>query len=277
MTRFQNRQQAIAARATILTESEEAFRYNTKLRRDYVERLTGIKLTDYQEDCLIGLLLSDATVDFSSVHGHRIKIQQSKDHLEWLKTILNDFIEYTAGTGILTLDRPNMYELNTLTCKAFEDILPLFYEKDKTLKGIKDGIKPFITPVTVANWFNGDGCKRSDGEDKGIIFNTQGFTEAECNILAKALVDNLGLDAYAGEDTHKSANQKYVVIVSGTSFDSFIEQVGPYIHPCFKSKLPTPRSDNSRHGYMTSKLFESLVSSKLIGDCVDTYKRPKYK
>ena len=53
---------------------------------------------------------------------------------------------------------------------------------------------------------------------------------------------------------------QYRIVISPKSYDSFIELVGPYIHPSMIYKLPSPRSDNSRFGYMNKSLFNSLVS-----------------
>lgn len=282
MNRFLNRQQALEARMTYLSEDIDAFNGNKKARSTYVNDLTSINLTDYQQDLITGMILSDASVEFNAAKtACRIKMQQSSEHLPWLESVYNDLLEYMGGRAIHPLDnkgnKRNMYEVDSLTCFSFEKIVNLFYNNSSPPKIIKPEIKPFISEVALANWFCGDGSKRSHDRDKGIQLHSQGFSEEECEILADAIRCNLGISAYASEDSHKSqTKQKYIVIISGTDYDSFIEKVGPYIHPCFKEKLPSARAENSRYGYIKADQFDQLVGSKLVGNYVETYKRPTY-
>lgn len=276
MISFNNRREAIAARNDILAKNKDALRGNNKIRTNYVEALKSIKFTYYQYSLVLGMLLSDASIDFEGdPDTHRLKIQQSEDHVDWLQTVRNDLIEYTGERALVSVrkKRSNMYELDTLKCSAFDDVIRLLYENGK--KVIKPEVKPRINEVVVANWFCGDGSRRSSDRDKGIMFHTQGFTKEGCEILAEALRDNLGFSATAEEDTHdRWTEPKYTVVISGDSYDSFITKVGPYIHSCFKTKLPAGRSDKSRFGDMNQELFDQLVSSKLTGDYVETYKGP---
>lgn len=282
MTRFQNRKDALAARNMYLSEDIDAFNGNKTARKNYVNDLKSIKLNDFQQDLVLGMILSDASVHFNpSKTACRIKMQQSHQHYDWLEFASISLLEYMGGRALHPVDNKYnkrvMFELDSLTCNAFDDIVNLTYNNYSQPKIIKPEIKPYISEVTVANWFNGDGGKRSHDRDKGITLNCQSFTEEECEILANAVRQNLGLYAYTKEDTHKSEKeQKYVVIISGTSYDSFIEKVGPYIHPCFKDKLPSGRSEKSHYGYMTAEKFNQLIGSKLVGNYMETYKRPNY-
>lgn len=156
-----------------------------------------------------------------------------------------------------------------MKCPYFFELLQYFHSKDSInsrnlgAKGIMPSIKPWINPVTVANWFCGDGGKAdfTQNQGKGIPFNTQGFKKEECQILCDALSENLGIEALVKKDS--SSPEQYRIDTAGASYDRFIEIVGPYIDPCFQSKLPTPRVAKSRWGYMTSELFEACVSSQL--------------
>lgn len=228
--------------------------------------------SDYQISLCIGLLLSDTSFDVNfNNKAARLKTQQKTGHNEWLVNVKKCLLEFTAsdkGIG-QTAESRNMIELDTLKCPYFFNLLQYFPSKDSInsrnigAKGIKPSIKPWINPVTVANWFCGDGGKAdfTRNQGKGITFNTQGFKKEECQILCDALYENLGIEALVKKDS--SSPKLYRIDTAGASYDRFIEIVGPYIDPCFKSKLPTPRLARSRWGYMTSELFEACVSSKL--------------
>lgn len=275
---FKNRQEAINKRQEYLEKNPMCFKGNTIQRRDYVAALEGIELTAYQFDLVVGMLLSDASVDFNAT-GCRIKMQQSYEHRSWLESTRFDLVEYTASNSLYNTKRSNsdMYESDTLTCNAFDQVIDLFYENKSTPKIIKPEIQPYITEVSVANWFCGDGGKRSHDTDKAIEFNTQGFKQTECEYLAEILTQNLQIDAESVRDSHLKRGEKYIVRVKNSSYDTFIEKVGPYIHPCFIKRLPPPRSYKSRFGFMTPDLFSEIIGSKLVGDYNDTYKRPNYQ
>ena len=53
-------------------------------------------------------------------------------------------------------------------------------------------MKPYITPVTVAYWFAGDGGKTdfTKSKSKGISFHSQGFTLEDNQLLAKLRNEN---------------------------------------------------------------------------------------
>jgi hypothetical protein len=108
---------------------------------------------------------------------------------------------------------------------------------------------------------------------KGITFHCQGFKQEESQILCDALYENLGIEASVKLDNRNPV--QYRIDTAGSSYDRFIEIVGPYIDPCFKEKLPSPRVSQSRFGYMTQELFDAYVSSKvIIPDVVENWRYP---
>lgn len=273
------RLQILNKRKLILESNSTAFNGNTRARNDYLAFLQNlnVSLTDYQVDLCIGLLLSDATLDKNST-GYRLKMQQSINHLPWVEHIKDCLLEYTASDDPFKLPTHKirkMIEFQTLTCNELMPIGVHFYKNGNNKKLVLESIKPFITPVSLAYWFGGDGGKR-DRDGKGIELHTQGFTKDECNILASAINENLGLQANVARDYFKNGIERYTIDLSGTSYDSFIEIVGPYIHNSMWYKIPPPRKENSRHGNMTEDPFNKLVGSKLIDDFVSNYVRPTY-
>lgn len=83
-----------------------------------------------------------------------------------------------------------------------------------------------------------DGGKLDYGPNlgKGIVLHTQGFTEKEVVELAKGLKEKFKLQTKATK-----MKDKYVVSISGNSFEDFIRIIEPHILPSMKYKLPTPR------------------------------------
>jgi len=268
------RQEVLEKRSSYLDVNADAFKGNSNERNEYIEFMlsNNYALSDYQISLCIGLLLSDASFDVNFQNkATRLKTQQKTGHKEWLVNVKKSLLELTAsdkGIG-QTAESRNMIELDTLKCPYFFELLQYFHSKDSInsrnlgAKGIMPSIKPWINPVTVANWFCGDGGKAdfTQNQGKGITFNTQGFKKEDCQILCDALSENLGIEALVKKDS--SSPEQYRIDTAGASYDRFIEIVGPYIDPCFKSKLPTPRVAKSRWGYMTSELFEACVSSQL--------------
>lgn len=268
------RQEVLEKRSSYLSVNANAFQGNSNERNEYIDFMlsNNYTLSDYQISLCIGLLLSDSSFDVNfNNKATRLKTQQKTGHKEWLVNVKKCLLEFTASNkGIgQTAESRDMIELDTLKCPYFFELLQYFHSKDSINyrnlgdKGIMPSIKPWINPVTVANWFCGDGGKAdfTKNQGKGITFNTQGFKKEECQILCDALYENLGIVASVKQDS--SSPLQYRIDTAGPSYDRFIEIVGPYIDPCFKSKLPTPRLPRSRWGYMTSELFESCVSSKL--------------
>lgn len=160
-----------------------------------------------------------------------------------------------------------MKELDTLKCTQFYKLIDYFYPEVSAntgnlgKKGITPSIKSLINPVSVANWFCGDGGKAdfTKNEGKGITFHCQAFSKEEQEILCEALKENLGLQAEVKLDN--SSQNQWRIDLEGSSYDTFIERVGPYIHQSFKHKLPSPRK-NTTFGYLTQELFDKYVGSK---------------
>ena len=103
-------------------------------------------------------------------------------------------------------------------------------------KIIKPGlILDYVTPVSLAYWFMDDGSKldHSKNKGKGIVFNTQGFSELSVDMMIKELEIKYNFIVW------KSFNKnKPIIKLSGHSYNSFYELVFPYMHPSMYYKLP---------------------------------------
>lgn len=259
-------------RLNILTSNPQAFKGNTRSRTNYIEKIKEYKpsgLTLFQKETGVGLLLSDASLDSNfNAKTARLKIQQSKNHIYWLSNLAGvTFEEYTPSfTPIHPVgkNRPNMIEYDTLKCPDFYNFFrKLFYPgyPNDTQKSPTSQIIDYITPLSLAIWFCGDGSRAdwTKNEGKGISFHSQAFSFDTNNFLANVITNKLNLKASVKLDD--PIKNQFRIDLSGESFDYFIETVGPYIDPNFFDRVPTPRIEGSRFGYMTSKELKKFLGT----------------
>lgn len=187
--------------------------------------------------------------------------------------VLAEYVFQKELTDLETLNPPrDSVELATGTFTQFDNLLPLFTtsgapvevteEPGATLLPhdiIKKAVNPNIvlTNVSVAYWFAGDGG-RSDyttNNGKGIDFATHGFNRESVEILCNALNTQFNYQA----TVMTSSRGQYFIRLSGTSYDMFVENIGPYLTPYVACKLPRPRSNKSRHGHMTKARFDQVI------------------
>jgi len=271
-----NRQKLLRIRKEFLLADPEAFKGNTRERNLYLKKLEEIKpnLTLFQKEYLIGLVLSDATVELDHVKKTaRVKMQQCREHAGWTENVRLIFLEYMANDKPLSSPsqkRTSMTEIQTLKCKVFYDFLqPIFYQnqKRKSINGTQ--IAPYISPLCVAAWYCGDGSKAdyTYNQGKGLTFHSQGFTQSENETLAEILKSNVGLKCHAKLDN--PLKNQWRLDVSGESYDDFVIKVGPYVDKAFYYRVPSGRTDGSPFGYITSTQRDNLLGSAIQSIGID--------
>jgi hypothetical protein len=206
------------------------FHPNSNTYRSYMDKLSSlVKLIPFQLYAGIGLILSDASIQFNaSKTACRIKMQQGAKNLDFITFVL--VYVWTVwcvqdNPQAVSEARKDMSEIQTVNHPILLVFAVLFLENGK--KVIKSNIGRYLTPVTIAFWFMGDGGKMDYGANKGkgIDLHTQGFTQEEVELLAEELRKRYGWDVHA----HEVKSRKYLVRISGTSYDSFIPEpsLGP--------------------------------------------------
>lgn len=272
------RQKALAERATLQGRSFNWRQYSAL-------REGKLKLTPFQKEAVVGLLLSDANMQLGAEKRMRLKIQQSEIHKKFLEHIKFELLQEYSGSDILnpvSSKRKTMFEFDTLMCTQFNEIAKLFYGNsflngnDERLptKSIYPEIKPYITPVSLAYWFMGDGGKLSP-EGKAISLHSQGFTKEENEFLASCICDlnfedNLKLYAQVNLDYTQNEKEFYRIDISGPSFKCFIDEVSPYIIESMCEKLPDPRKEGSRFSLEKPDIRSSYFKGN--SDWLFTYK-----
>jgi hypothetical protein len=277
------RQEALDLRQKLLKQMPKGFGKSHVLRREYMEKLLElqVQLTNWQFEASIGLMLSDASVDLSADGRRaRFKMQQSLGHLEFLKHVKELYLEYTSSDNPVApiASRSGMYEFQTMKMNAFYELACIFHPELRETgklgtKSITPSLKKYITPVSIAYWFCGDGGKSdfTKNQGKGITFHTQCFKKEECDILSETLREKFGFDAITKLDN--PVKNQYRVDILGPSFDKFIKIIGPYIHESMTYKLPTPRR-SVKFGPATKEFCKKYLSIAFkVDQYVESYQR----
>lgn len=245
---------------------------NSLAYRQYQDTLMELcVLTTFQLYCLVGLILSDASLQLSmNGKNNRLKTQQSNKREVLMNHLVQDvFPEWTLQTKALPVSekRSDMLSLQSMTLPIFNSLRQAFYI-NKT-KVVTQAIADLLHPIALAYWFAGDGGKYDYREvgAKGLAFHTQGFDKASIDLLVAALIKRYGWEVQAKKQSG-ATDQWWIKI---NDYDDFVLKVGPYIHPSIISKLPSARADNSRHGIMNKALFDQVCGSFF------KEKGPKYK
>lgn len=102
----------------------------------------------------------------------------------------------------------------------------------------KNLIKDHLTSRGMAYWFMDDGGKLdyTKNEGKGIVFNTQSFTQEEVNNMCKELKEKFNLHTWVGKNKNR-----HIIKISGHDYEKMMDLIDPYIIAAMKYKLPTPR------------------------------------
>jgi hypothetical protein len=81
-----------------------------------------------------------------------------------------------------------------------------------------------------------------NSKNKGLVLNTQSFTEIEVELLASELENKFNLEC-----SIRSNKGKKIIVISHSSFLLFYNLIDPYILPSMKYKLPSLPSGEAGH------------------------------
>ena len=255
----------------LLSEDSRILRYNTDKKALYLRELEKVPLSKYQEQFIVGINLGDASVIFPKGQSNNLpqtlalKFNQTKkdnrgNYVIRFQEILKEYI--SNDNGPWSINEGNSLEISTMQSKALANLLvPIFYTCDRKKTINIQALKPYITEVSVAEWFCCDGGRsdRGNNQGKGIEFNTHGFTEQENLELALILQEKLGL-----ETNVVRAKDKYYLKCSGKNYETCIRLVGPYIPKEFHYKVPSGRGEDSPYGYGTDEFRKQHLGSKFL-------------
>jgi len=215
----------------------------TRLRQ-YKNQLS---LKPEQREMCLGLVLGDASIQTqNNSESYRLKFEVGEKNLEYLEHIQGELDEFIlAKPNPIVRTNKNGHEvktfqLQTISHSDFNSIANGFkLSKEQKRKAIDyNFLYKELTHRSVAYWFMDDGGKLdyTTNEGKGIVFNTQNFEQQEVQQLCDILNKRFKYKTWV-----KKNKGKYVVAVSGESYEDFIKNVSPYIIPSMQHKLPKPR------------------------------------
>lgn len=213
---------------------------NSKIMKDYKNSLSS--LTDIQREASIGLLLGDASLQTqNNGKTFRLKFEWGDKNKPYLDHVYALFYEWVISPPHqkIRININNNQVINwgfqTISHEAFNFLSALFLNNNK--KSVREFlIKEHLTPRGLAFWFMDDGGKldyNKNSKNKGIVFNTQSFTDSEVLCMEKELSEKFNLECET-----RSNKGKKIIVVKSSSFTKFLELADPFIIPEMKYKLP---------------------------------------
>lgn len=205
-----------------------------------------IKLNSMQKEVLVGTLLGDACLGIQ--YGKpklSVKFEQKITRADYIHH-LHDIFENFVGTppqvrdirGGGAQDRQSIW-FRTYGHPEFQFYNDLFYPIDEhklRKKRIPQNIGKFLTPRALAYWFMDDGTynskSKNNSNSRTYVFSTQSFPLEDQELLVQALINNFSIHVNIQKD-----RSMYKLYIPVTSTVPFLQEIRPYIHPCFDYKI----------------------------------------
>jgi len=203
-----------------------------------IRNKADIKLTSYQKEALIGLLLGDVfAAREKSSYNTRLVFDQSKDlHSQYIY-FLYDLFKAFVGTPPKSPSRKpdrrtgKTYEslmFKTLRFPCFNEFHDLFYSEGK--KTVPLNIKDLFTVVSFAYWIMDDGGRSTTG---GLILHTNSYTLEEVQLLMSVLTEKFGIVS----GTWVRTLGRWAIYIPKKEMDKVRELVSTFIHPSMNYKI----------------------------------------
>jgi hypothetical protein len=228
---------------TTLLRHLNALDKNLSIEKYKIEYRSKIGMPSYLDQVLIGLLLSDGSLEKSSLTSlARLSVMFGSLHISYLLHLFNLFEPYTDSI-MRTIDTYNKRTKTSHTQIGFKTIsLPIFliYHKmfyiydDKLKKYTKIvplNIESIISPIVLAHLIMGDGNFKS--KDKIIRIYTNSFRKNDVERLGSAITNKLGILTKTVYDR----NDQYMLTISKNQLETVKYLILPYMHESMAYKL----------------------------------------
>lgn len=231
----------------ILTEDNLSLKSQRPILRGKAleEYKKTLQLSEEQKDIIIGTLLGDSTMGLRRGGPvYAMKFEQSTVRRQYLLHLAKVFANFCGQSPIERwLDKAKTRAAIGFRTYRHDSLIfyfNLFYDlvvdpdtgKTKSVKKVPKNIAKFLTPRAVAYWFMDDGTSWTTQGYKYYVFNTQGFTKPDCQILCDALKSNFNIESYLVKDRHM-----FRVSIAAQSKQDFLNLITSYIQPDCKYKL----------------------------------------
>lgn len=156
----------------------------------------------------------------------------SRPYLEWLHQQL-------APLGMNPIKPKKGYQQFYCWSKPSLELAqyyPLFYPQGK--KEVPATIEQLLChPAALAVWYMDDGTlDERAGDHRSVSISTYNFSFPDCHRLSSVLLRNFGIKSSVHKTTMRGKPYPRLFVLSAST-DEFLEQVRPYIQPCFAYKL----------------------------------------
>jgi hypothetical protein len=218
----------------IINPQKRTFR--GKQLHEYVNTLT---LTPLQKEVLVGTLLGDASLFRTlKTSGLGMKVEQKASQADYVYALFECFEPFVGTPPTLYQKRKKdgTYSVHsswfrTYKHPSFQFYAHQFYEINALgarRKKVPKLIHRWLTPLSLAVWFQDDGSKTP----YGYTLNTQGFHLFEQKRLQKALGSVFGLQSTIQKD-----KTYYRLYIGAASRDRFTQVVTPHMVKSMMYKL----------------------------------------
>jgi len=205
--------------------------------------------TKLQKIVLIGLLLGDGSLSRGLGEGHcYLKIEQKADdkgkaYVDFLYRIFQPWVGTPPQIRYKKNGTEHSYWFRTYRMPQLDHYVNQFYGIDvngQRRKQIPKLIHKWLNPISVAIWYMDDGL-RNKNKNYETYFHSQGFTQAENEVLRDALMSNFNLHVIIqreSKNTPTGEKQFFLLRVPATSLEVFVPLISPYILTEFQYKVP---------------------------------------
>jgi hypothetical protein len=192
-------------------------------------------MDNISKNILIGSVLGDGWLDKPTRNGSHWTIkydEKSLSYLEWLHSKVSTLFP----KGIRKKPKYHQYFIYSEVSLEIAEFRRVFYPEGKKI--VPKNIKNLLTdPLSLAVWYMDDGSlDKRDKYHLNATIATFCFSYKDCELLAKALKDNFGVEAHVHKSTMRQKIGYRLYIVS-KSMGRFMQIIQPFIQPCFRYKL----------------------------------------
>lgn len=196
-------------------------------KAQHVAKRHSVDLTDYQKRYIEGLILGDGYVNGFKYAGSFYLGDSSKEYVKYLSEIFNDF-----GIKNDVSERANDFYLYTKRYPIFKQFREQWYSEEG--KRIPEDYK--ITPVSLLNWYIGDGFRSKFRNE----YNSEEVHVGIANSLFSSEKKKEIIDQLSERGIKASLHRDGEITILKDSQPAFFEFIlqGGSIPPSYEYKFP---------------------------------------
>ena len=215
--------------------------------------MNNTKLSQYQEDVIVGTLLGDASLQTGSQgKTWRYRALHSKFQREYLE-LKYEALNELCGSGIIdeSFQDPRMKTVtnrcyfNTLVDSRLKPYADMFYKLDENtnsyIKDVPMNIGELLTPRALAFLYQDDGALKDKNKTKAMRICTESFSKEGVERLRDAIKNNFDIETSLSAKYKKTQEVRIIVgyrlYIPARSGQAFCDLIREYVVDCLKYKL----------------------------------------